>query len=180
MKHDYIKTIVGELEAHNENSVLIEWVDGILTEMYRIATEEANAKQGEKINELERYISDLEHPTLKMHTKKYKEQCPALQSMSDDEKEAFDAGYYWACKIAQQQILAMCNAHEEAEAKLDKKLEALLEALQKQIGTLRSAAKSWVYSEREQNIMSSQADDIEKILSLDQPAVGNENGLVAK
>lgn len=180
MKHEYIKTIVGELEAQNENSVLIEWVDGILSEMYRIATEEANAKQSERLNELERYISDLEHPTLKMHTKRYKEQCPALQDMSDVEKEAFDAGYNWACKIAQQQILAICNAHEETETKLDKKLETLLEALKKQIETLRGAAKSWVYTEREQNILTSQADDIEKILSLDQPAVGNENGLVAK
>ncbi|MDP7899630.1 hypothetical protein QWI44_02825 [Acinetobacter pittii] len=52
MKHEYIQKIVNDLESEQENSVLIGWVEEILTEMHRIATEEANAKHEEAVNEL--------------------------------------------------------------------------------------------------------------------------------
>lgn len=169
MKHEYIQKIVNDLESEQENSVLVGWVEEILIEMHNIATEEANAKHEEAVNDLQRQINDLEHPTLKMHTKKYREQCEALQTMSEAEREAFNTGYNWACKVAQQQILALSDAHEATESSLEKKLESLTDELKKQAETLKGASKSWAYTEREQNILLSQHDDIEKILKLVDP-----------
>lgn len=46
----------------------------------------------------------------------------------------------------------------------DKRIEELESWIKVQIENLKCASKSWVYTEREQNIMLSQADDLEKAL----------------
>lgn len=54
------------------------------------------------------------------------------------------------------------------------KLQKRVDAFKDHAVMLRSAAKSYVYTEREQNILLSQADDIEKILGLEQALKGGE------
>lgn len=56
---------------------------------------------------------------------------------------------------------------EQLEEK-DKRIEELESQIKGQIETLKCASKSWVYTEREQNIMISQADDLEKALRGEQ------------
>ncbi|WP_416631975.1 hypothetical protein [Acinetobacter baumannii] len=70
-------------------------------------------------------------------------------------KEAFDAG------------------QQSMQAKVEE-LEKRVEAFKDHAAMLRSAAKSYAYTEREQNILLSQADDIEKILGLEQRPNGEE------
>jgi len=50
----------------------------------------------------------------------------------------------------------------------DKRIEELESWIKVQIENLKCASKSWVYTEREQNIMLSQADDLEKALRGEQ------------
>lgn len=67
MMHKYIQEIVEELEAQHENSVLIEWVGKILNDMHRIATEEANIKQENKANELQKRVDAVVIEIEKLH-----------------------------------------------------------------------------------------------------------------
>ena len=48
--------------------------------------------------------------------------------------------------------------------KLELERDELRKRIENQVENLKLASKSWVYTEREQNIMISQADDLEKIL----------------
>lgn len=61
---------------------------------------------------------------------------------------------------------AVCKERDELQKRLD--------AFKDHAAMLRSAAKSYAYTEREQNILLSQADDIEKILGLEQRPNGEE------
>ncbi|MDC4768682.1 hypothetical protein [Acinetobacter baumannii] len=60
------------------------------------------------------------------------------------------------------------------EVKSSDELQKRVEAFKDHAAMLRSAAKSYAYTEREQNILLSQADDIEKILGLEQRPNGEE------
>ncbi|WP_284085117.1 hypothetical protein [Acinetobacter haemolyticus] len=53
-------------------------------------------------------------------------------------------------------------------------LQKRLDAFKEHAVMLREAAKSHVYTEREQNILISQADDIDKILGLEQALKGEQ------
>lgn len=53
-------------------------------------------------------------------------------------------------------------------------LQKLVDAFKDHAAMLRKAAKSYAYTEREQNILLSQADDIEKILGLEQALKGEQ------
>lgn len=67
----------------------------------------------------------------------------------------------------QSQINEMAEvgvSQESAIREKDKRIEELEMWIKGQIETLKCASKSWVYTEREQNIMLSQADDLEKAL----------------
>ncbi|WP_139161335.1 hypothetical protein [Acinetobacter baumannii] len=61
--------------------------------------------------------------------------------------------------------------HQQAKVE---ELQKRVEAFKDHAAMLRSAAKSYAYTEREQNILLSQADDIEKILGLEQRPNGEE------
>ncbi|NNP70948.1 hypothetical protein [Acinetobacter sp. Ac_5812] len=54
-------------------------------------------------------------------------------------------------------------------------LQKRVDAFKEHTVMLREAAKSYVYTEREQNILLSQADDIEKILGIEQALKGGLN-----
>ncbi|MDC4304475.1 hypothetical protein NQ910_06300 [Acinetobacter baumannii] len=60
------------------------------------------------------------------------------------------------------------------EVQKSDELQKRVEAFKDHAAMLRSAAKSYAYTEREQNILLSQADDIEKILGLEQRPNGEE------
>ncbi|MDC5147718.1 hypothetical protein ACT40Y_02010 [Acinetobacter baumannii] len=60
------------------------------------------------------------------------------------------------------------------EVQKSDELQKQVEAFKDHAAMLRSAAKSYAYTEREQNILLSQADDIEKILGLEQRPNGEE------
>ncbi|WP_098732334.1 hypothetical protein [Acinetobacter baumannii] len=60
------------------------------------------------------------------------------------------------------------------EVQKSENLQKRVEAFKDHAAMLRSAAKSYAYTEREQNILLSQADDIEKILGLEQRPNGEE------
>lgn len=67
----------------------------------------------------------------------------------------------------QSQINEMAEVglgQESALMEKGKRIEELESRIKNQIETLKCASKSWVYTEREQNIMLSQADDLEKAL----------------
>ncbi|HEM6651515.1 hypothetical protein [Acinetobacter pittii] len=55
--HRYIQEILNELEAQHENSVFMQWVEKILNDMHRIATEEANITNENKVNELQKRMN---------------------------------------------------------------------------------------------------------------------------
>ncbi|HFF8270217.1 hypothetical protein [Acinetobacter baumannii] len=65
------------------------------------------------------------------------------------------------------------EAWQHQQAKVEE-LQKRVEAFKDHAAMLRSAAKSYAYTEREQNILLSQADDIEKILGLEQALKGGE------
>ena len=68
---------------------------------------------------------------------------------------------------AQHQVIRHRTIAQDALALVeekDKRVEELESHIKGQIETLKCASKSWVYTEREQNIMLSQADDLEKAL----------------
>ncbi|MDX7901860.1 hypothetical protein SJZ78_02955 [Acinetobacter baumannii] len=69
------------------------------------------------------------------------------------------------CRIAYE------AGQQSQQAKVEE-LQKRVDAFKDQAVMLREAAKSWVYTEREQNILLSQADDIEKILGLEQALKG--------
>lgn len=69
------------------------------------------------------------------------------------------------CKIA------FDGAWQHQQSKIDE-LQKRVDAFKDQAAMLREAAKSRVYTEREQNILLSQADDIDKILGLEQALKG--------
>ncbi|WP_109067513.1 hypothetical protein [Acinetobacter baumannii] len=60
------------------------------------------------------------------------------------------------------------------EVQKSDELQKRVDAFKDHAVMLRSAAKSYAYTEREQNILLSQADDIEKILGLEQRPNGEE------
>lgn len=64
-------------------------------------------------------------------------------------------------------------AWQHQQAKVEE-LQKRVDAFKDHAVMLRSAAKSYAYTEREQNILLSQADDIEKILGLEQRPNGEE------
>lgn len=68
---------------------------------------------------------------------------------------------------------AWANCWQHQQAKVEE-LQKRLDAFKDHAVMLRSAAKSYAYTEREQNILLSQADDIEKILGLEQRPNGEE------
>jgi RecA/RadA recombinase len=61
-------------------------------------------------------------------------------------------------------VIAMESDYLEKIEEKDKRIEELEMWIKGQIETLKCASKSWVYTEREQNLMLSQADDLEKAL----------------
>lgn len=67
----------------------------------------------------------------------------------------------------QSQINEMAEvglSQESVIREKNKRIEELESQIKNQIETLKCASKSWVYTEREQNIMLSQADDLDKAL----------------
>lgn len=82
------------------------------------------SKQSE-IDQLKAEVENLKNPSLVLHTKKYREQCEAFESLSDAEKKAYSIGYEWACKVSQQQILTLIQDHESIEGRSDKEIEKL-------------------------------------------------------
>ncbi|MDC5216145.1 hypothetical protein OHW69_15945 [Acinetobacter baumannii] len=69
--------------------------------------------------------------------------------------------------------IAFEGGQQSMQAKVEE-LQKRVEAFKDHAAMLRSAAKSYAYTEREQNILLSQADDIEKILGLEQALKGGE------
>lgn len=61
--------------------------------------------------------------------------------------------------------------YETQQAKVEE-LQKRVDAFKEHAVMLRKAAKSYVYTEREQNILLSQADDVEKILGVEQALKG--------
>lgn len=55
-------------------------------------------------------------------------------------------------------------AWEAGQQSKQAEVDELQKRIENQVENLKLASKSWVYTEREQNIMISQADDLEKIL----------------
>lgn len=60
-------------------------------------------------------------------------------------------------EMVQGPALAVWNARQA-------EIDELRKLIKDQINVLKAASGSWVYTEREKNIMLSQADDLEKIL----------------
>lgn len=90
----------------------------------------------------------------------------------DSSKRASAIEYDLAKKLRAESQPVMIESERQMNAqlteenmKLEADFNALKDKLKTQVELLRSAAKSYVYNEREQNIMSSQADDLEKILN---------------
>ena len=81
-------------------------------------------KQAE-VDQLKAEIEGLKNPNLAQHTKKYREQCELFKSMSEVEKKAYSAGYDWACKVSQKQILTLIKDQEGVEDKLDDEIDNL-------------------------------------------------------
>jgi len=81
-------------------------------------------KQAE-IEQIKAEIEGLKNPNLAQHTKKYREQCELFKSMSEVEKKAYSAGYDWACKVSQRQILTLIKDQEGVEDKLDDEIDSL-------------------------------------------------------
>lgn len=101
-------------------------------------------------------------------------------------------GAYWAWEKRQAEVddlqSKLTQAYEDIEtfttahqrecefkaqfAKEKDELQKLVDAFKDHAAMLREAAKSHVYTEREQNILLSQADDIDKILGLEQALKG--------
>ena len=81
-------------------------------------------KQAE-VDQLKAEIEGLKNPNLAQHTKKYREQCELFKSMSEVEKKAYSAGYDWAYKVSQRQILTLIKDQEGVEDKLDDEIDNL-------------------------------------------------------
>ena len=81
-------------------------------------------KQAE-VDQLKAEIEGLKNPNLAQHTKKYREQCELFKSMSKVEKKAYSAGYDWACKVSQRQILTLIKDQEGVEDRLDNEIDNL-------------------------------------------------------
>ncbi len=81
-------------------------------------------KQAE-VDQLKAEIEGLKNPNLAQHTKKYREQCELFKSMSEVEKKAYSAGYDWACKVSQRQILTLIKDQEGVEDRLDNEIDNL-------------------------------------------------------
>lgn len=90
----------------------------------QIAYQGWNARQSE-IEQIKAEIEGLKNPNLAQHTKKYREQCELFKSMSEVEKKAYSAGYDWACKVSQRQILTLIKDQEGVEDKLDDEIDSL-------------------------------------------------------
>lgn len=69
-----------------------------------------------------------------------------------------------AYRAGQQSMQDQLNNMETCYIQMKKERDELQGRIKDQIGTLKAASKSHVYNYREQNIMLSQADDLEKVL----------------
>lgn len=124
-----------------------------------------------EIDQLKAEVEKLKNPSLVLHTKKYKEQCEAFESLSDAEKKAYSIGYEWACKVSQQQILTLIQDHESIEDRSDKerdRLKAEKAVLEKRfdsgIDLIESLYKNEFNQRSNADIHISQVREVEKAL----------------
>lgn len=96
----------------------------------------------------------------------------------DKVREAFDQSYLSKFPNSKAQLLPNGNysgfikqqawkAWQSRQAEVDElksRIEGLESWIEGQIENLKCASESWVYTEREKNIMLSQADDLKKAL----------------